>query len=120
MCIVLKWFYNKDQFVLVLEIKKWKVYLIQVFHESLSDLTSFYRKIHYLTREFHVKLHLKTDIARIAKSTVRTVIALANRKQGQSYTFDPSTTFFVPCACFYICFQTFLHVNKLHTNREDK
>ena len=22
----------------------------------------FYRKIHYLTREFHVKLHLKTDI----------------------------------------------------------
>ena len=24
------------------------------------------RKIHYLTREFHVKLHLKTDIARIA------------------------------------------------------
>ena len=57
MCIVLKWFYNKDQFVLVLEIKKWKVYLIQVFHASVSDLTSFYRKIHYLTREFHVKLH---------------------------------------------------------------
>ena len=27
----------------------------------------FYRKIHYLTREFHVKLHAKTDIARIAK-----------------------------------------------------
>ena len=23
----------------------------------------FYRKIHYLTREFHVKLHAKTDIA---------------------------------------------------------
>ena len=22
----------------------------------------FYRKIHYLTREFHVKLHAKTDI----------------------------------------------------------
>ena len=41
MCIVLKWFYNKDQFVLVLEIKKWKVFLIQVFHESVSDLTSF-------------------------------------------------------------------------------
>ena len=38
----------------------------------------------------------------------------------QSYTFEPSTTFFVPCACFYICFQTFLHVNKLHTNRKDK
>ena len=56
----------------------------------------------------------------ISKSTVRTVIALANRKQGQSYTFEPSTTFFVPCACFYICFQTFLHVNKLHTNRKDK
>ena len=28
---------------------------------------SFYRKIHYLTREFRVKLHAKTDIARIAK-----------------------------------------------------
>ena len=56
----------------------------------------------------------------ISKSTVRTVIALANRKQGQSYTFEPSTTFFVPCACFYICFQTFLHVNKLHTNCKDK
>ena len=25
------------------------------------------RKIHYLTREFRVKLHVKTDIARIAK-----------------------------------------------------
>ena len=24
----------------------------------------FYRKIHYLTREFQVKLHAKTDIAR--------------------------------------------------------
>ena len=29
------------------------------------------RKIHYLTREFSVKLHLKTDIARIAKRFVR-------------------------------------------------
>ena len=56
----------------------------------------------------------------ITKSTVRTVIALANKKQGQSYTFEPSTTFFVTCACFYICFQTFLLVNKLHTNRKDK
>ena len=27
----------------------------------------FYRKMHYLTREFRVKLHAKTDIARIAK-----------------------------------------------------
>ena len=26
-----------------------------------------YRKIHYLTREFRVKLHAKTDIARISK-----------------------------------------------------
>ena len=69
------------------------------FFSSLSSVKSylhmkFYRKIHYLTREFHVKLHAKTDIARIAKrwvryrsalqkaiskSTVRTVIA--NRKQ---------------------------------------
>ena len=27
----------------------------------------YYRKIHHLTREFRVKLHEKTDIARIAK-----------------------------------------------------
>ena len=27
----------------------------------------FYRKIHYQTKEFRVKLHAKTDIARIAK-----------------------------------------------------
>ena len=47
----------------------------------------------------------------ISKSTAR--IALANRRQGQSYTFESSTTLFVPCACFYICFQTFL--NKFHT-----
>ena len=31
----------------------------------------FYRKIHYLTREFRVKLHTKTNIARIAKRWVR-------------------------------------------------
>ena len=37
----------------------------------------------------------------ISKSNVRTVIALANRKQGQSYMFEPLTTLFVPCACFY-------------------
>ena len=43
----------------------------------------------------------------ISKSTIRTVIALANRKHGQSYTVESSTTLFVPCACFYICFQPF-------------
>ena len=43
----------------------------------------------------------------ISKSTIRTVIALANRKRGQSYTVESSTTLFVPCACFYICFQPF-------------
>ena len=31
----------------------------------------------------------------ISKSTVRTVIALANRKQGQSYTFESSTNFYL-------------------------
>ena len=30
----------------------------------------FYRKIHYLTREFRVELHAKTDIARIANWVV--------------------------------------------------
>ena len=33
----------------------------------ISVQVEFYRKIHYLTREFRVKLHAKTDIARIAK-----------------------------------------------------
>ena len=48
----------------------------------------------------------------IIKSNVRTVIALANKKQGQSYTFKSSTTLFVPCPYFYICFQTFSHYLK--------
>ena len=48
----------------------------------------------------------------ISKSTIRTVIALANRKHGQSYTVESSTTLFVPCACFYIFFNL---LNKLHT-----
>ena len=43
----------------------------------------------------------------ISKLTVRNFIVLGNRKQGQSYTFEPSTTVFVPSACFYICFQPF-------------
>ena len=36
------------------------------------------RKIHYLTREFHVKLHLKTDIALIASRFVRYRFSRAN------------------------------------------
>ena len=47
----------------------------------------------------------------ISKTTVRSVIALANRKQGQSYMFESSITLFVPYACFYI-FSNVL--NKLH------
>ena len=43
----------------------------------------------------------------ISKLTVRTGISLANRKQGQSLTFESSTNLFVLCACFYTCFQTF-------------
>ena len=127
----------------------------------------FYRKIHYLTRKFHVKLRAKTDIdscdisfqvqynveftsqimdfpwiayklnknqkkensnnivcfyperalqkAISLKSTVRTVSALANRKQGQSYTFEPFDTFF--CAlCLFVHFSVY----KLHTSRKDK
>ena len=34
---------------------------------SLPLAMRFYRKIHYLTREFHVKLYAKTDIAQITK-----------------------------------------------------
>ena len=43
----------------------------------------------------------------ISKSAVGTFIALANMKQIKSYAFDSLTTLFVPCACFYICFQSF-------------
>ena len=43
----------------------------------------------------------------ISKSTVRTVIALANRKQGQSYTFEPSTTFLYLVLVFTFVFKLF-------------
>ena len=39
--------------------------------DPVNPWSEFYRKIHYLTREFRVKLHAKTDIARIAKRWVR-------------------------------------------------
>ena len=35
---------------------------------NLIVFVEFYRKIHYLTREFRVKLHAKTDIARNRRS----------------------------------------------------
>ena len=38
---------------------------------GIFDTLQFYRKIHYLTREFRAKLHAKTDIARIAKNFAR-------------------------------------------------
>ena len=37
-----------------------------------------------------------------SKSTVRTVIALANKKQGQLYTLEPSTTLFLPFLCLFL------------------
>ena len=42
--------------------------ILQIFYATRAVLKTgvYYRKIHYLTREFRVKLHLKTDIARIA------------------------------------------------------
>ena len=43
----------------------------------------------------------------ISKSTVRTVTALANSNQGQSYMFESSTTLFVPCACLTFVFKLF-------------
>ena len=51
-----------------------KLFLRAQFHSNLLLCFTkrwFYGKIHYLTREFHVKLHAKTDIARIAKRWVR-------------------------------------------------
>ena len=55
-----------------------KQVLIKIYYQAFCDEYHrpmighathylFYRKIHYLTREFRVKLHAKTDIARIAK-----------------------------------------------------
>ena len=48
----------------------------------------------------------------ISKSTLGTFIALANRKQGQSYTFKSSTTLVFPVLVFAFVFKLF---NKLHT-----
>ena len=42
-------------------------YIGQNSLNSAILLSELYRKIHYLTREFRVKLHAKTDIARIAR-----------------------------------------------------
>ena len=43
--------------------------ILQIFFakRAVLKIGGYYRKIHYLTREFRVKLHAKTDIARIAK-----------------------------------------------------
>ena len=48
----------------------------------------------------------------ISKSTVRTFIASANRKHGQSYTFESSTTLFFPVLVFTFVFKLFI---QLHT-----
>ena len=48
----------------------------------------------------------------ISKSTVRTFIASANRKHGQSYTFESSTTLFFPVLVFTFIFKLFI---QLHT-----
>ena len=44
---------------------------IQVCTTRATSKYNFYRKIHYLKREFCVKLHAKTDIAGITKRWVR-------------------------------------------------
>ena len=43
--------------------------ILQIIYatNAVLKIGEYYRKIHYLTREFRVKLHAKTDIARIAK-----------------------------------------------------
>ena len=48
----------------------------------------------------------------ISKSTFRTFIASANRKHGQSYTFESSTTLFFPVLVFTFIFKLFI---QLHT-----
>ena len=71
---------------------------------SLNCMTEFLRKTGNDNNMFCFYPERAPQKA-ISKPTAR--IALANRRQGQSYTFESSTTLFVPCACFYICFQTF-------------
>ena len=43
--------------------------ILQMFFATRAVLKigEYYKKIHYLTRELRVKLHAKTDLARIAK-----------------------------------------------------
>ena len=47
----------------------------------------------------------------ISKSTVRTFIASANRKHGQSYTFESSTTLFFPVLVFTFVFKLFIQAS---------
>ena len=47
----------------------------------------------------------------ISKSTVRTFIASANRKHGQSYTFESSTTLFFPALVFIFVFKLFVQAS---------
>ena len=47
----------------------------------------------------------------ISKSTVRTFIASANRKHGQSYTFKSSTTLFFPVLVFTFVFKLFIQAS---------
>ena len=75
---------------------------------SLERNLSFVTRSFSLICAFYPERALQKAISKLSLlSTVKTVIALASKKQGQSYTFEPSTTLFVPRACFYICFKTF-------------
>ena len=53
----------------------------------------------------NIELKIKELQNIISKSAARAVLALANRKQGQSYTFESLTTQFVPLACFTFVFK---------------
>ena len=53
----------------------------------------------------NIELKIKELQNIISKSAARAVLALANRKQGQSYTFESLTTQFVPWVCFTFVFK---------------
>ena len=89
----------------------WLFYVLINFYKNYFTIILSYFFFH----EKYFNFSMFRDVRNVPGCSMFRVLSTP-----QSYTFEPSTTFFVPCACFYICFQTFLYVNKLHTNRKDK
>ena len=89
----------------------WLFYVLINFYKNYFTIILSYFFFH----EKYFNFSMFRDVRNVPGCSMFRVLSTP-----QSYTFEPSTTFFVPCACFYIYFQTFFYVNKLHTNRKDK